>query len=140
MIRRYLSLLLQEIRQGGVDVVIGSRFLGEGNYRAGWARQMGIYLFRFHCQLLVRPEDHRPHLRVPGPEPRAVEFCARDSFPGDYPDADVLVMMHRAGLRIREVPVGMHPNSQGRSMHSGLKPLYYIYKMCLSIGLNLLRK
>jgi hypothetical protein len=25
-------------------------------------------------------------------------------------------------------------------MHSGLKPLYYIYKMCLSIALNLLRQ
>jgi hypothetical protein len=28
----------------------------------------------------------------------------------------------------------------GRSMHSGLKPLYYVYKMLLSIFVNLLRK
>jgi hypothetical protein len=49
-------------------------------------------------------------------------------------------MLHQVGLRIREVPVGMHANANGRSMHSGLKPLYYIYKILLCMALNLLRK
>ena len=61
-------------------------------------------------------------------------------FPGDYPDADVLVMLHRAGFRIQEVAVAMHPNLQGKSMHSGFKPIYYTYKVFLSIALNLVRK
>jgi glycosyltransferase involved in cell wall biosynthesis len=136
----YLPVLLQGAREGGVDVVIGSRFLGEGEYRAGWIRQMGISLFRFLASRLCGQKITDPTSGYQALSRRAVDFCAGDSFPGDYPDADVLVMMHRAGLRIREVPVRMHPNAQGRSMHSGLKPLYYIYKMCLSIGLNLLRQ
>ena len=137
---RYLPVLFREIREGGADVVIGSRFLGEGDYRAARLRQMGICLFRFLASRLCGQKISDPTSGYQALNRRAVEFCARDSFPGDYPDADVLVMMHRAGLRLREVPVRMHPNGQGRSMHSGLKPLYYIYKMCLSIVLNLMRQ
>ena len=137
---RYLPVLLREVREGGADVVIGSRFLGEGDYRAARLRQMGICLFRFLASRLCGQKITDPTSGYQALNRRAVEFCAEDSFPGDYPDADVLVMMHRAGLRIREVPARMHPNAQGKSMHSGWKPLYYIYKMCLSIALNLLRR
>jgi glycosyltransferase involved in cell wall biosynthesis len=137
---RYLSILLQEVREGRADAVIGSRFLGEGGYQAAWTRRAGIYLFRFVASFLCGQRITDPTSGYQALSRRAVEFCVRDSFPGDYPDADVLVMMHREGLRIREVPVRMHPNDQGKSMHSGLKPLYYIYKMCLSITLNLVRK
>ena len=137
---RFLPLLLREVGEGEADVAIGSRFMGVGEYRAGWIRQMGICLFRFLASRLCGQKITDPTSGYQALSRRAVEFCARDSFPGDYPDADVLVMMHRAGLRLREVPVRMHPNARGRSMHSGLKPLYYIYKMCLSIALNLIRQ
>jgi glycosyltransferase involved in cell wall biosynthesis len=137
---RYLPVLLREVREGRADVVIGSRFLGEGDYRPARLRQMGICLFRWVASFLCGQKITDPTSGYQALNRRAVEFCARDSFPGDYPDADVLVMMHRAGLRLREIPVRMHPNARGRSMHSGLKPLYYIYKMCLSIGLNLIRQ
>jgi glycosyltransferase involved in cell wall biosynthesis len=137
---RYLPILLREVQEGRADAVIGSRFLGEGDYQAAWTRRVGIYLFRFVASCLCGQKITDPTSGYQALSRRAVEFCVRDSFPGDYPDADVLVMMHRAGLRIREVPVRMHPNANGKSMHSGLKPIYYIYKMCLSITLNLVRK
>jgi glycosyltransferase involved in cell wall biosynthesis len=137
---RYLPALLREVKEGGADVAIGSRFLGEGDYRASRARQAGICLFRFVASCLCGQKITDPTSGYQALSRRAVEFCTGDSFPGDYPDTDVLVMMHRAGMRIREVPVRMHPNAQGRSMHSGWKPLYYLYKMCLSITLNLLRQ
>ena len=137
---RYLSSLLQEVKEGRAEVVIGSRFLGEGDYQPAWTRRVGIYLFRLVASFLCGQRITDPTSGYQALSRRAVEFCVRDSFPGDYPDADVLVMMHRAGLRIQEVPVRMHPNVHGKSMHSGLKPLYYTYKMLLSITLNLVRK
>lgn len=137
---RYLPILLQEVQEGRVDAVIGSRFLGEGNYQGAWTRRIGIYLFRFVASRLCGQKITDPTSGYQALSRKALEFCVLDSFPGDYPDADVLVLMHRAGLRIREVLVRMHPNANGKSMHSGLKPLYYIYKMCLSITLNLVRK
>ena len=68
-----------------------------------------------------------------------IAFFATEIFPCDYPDADVLLCLHRAGFVIREVPVRMHASPAGKSMHSGLKPLYYVFKMLLSILVTLLR-
>jgi len=137
---RYLRILLNKVKEGKADVVIGSRFLGEGGYPIPFLRRMGMRLFGFIAGWLSGQKITDPTSGYQGLGRRAVEFCARDSFPGDYPDADVLVMLHRAGLQTQETPVGMHPNLKGRSMHSGAKPLYYAYKMILTIALNLLRK
>jgi len=38
------------------------------------------------------------------------------------------------------VPAKMYARAEGKSMHSGLKPLYYMFKMLLSIFVTLLRK
>ena len=136
----FLRVLLVEVEKGKTDVVIGSRFLGAGKYRAPLLRRVGMRIFGFIAGLLIGQKITDPTSGYQALSRRAVEFYTRDSFPGDYPDADVLVMLHRAGLRIQEVPVGMHANANGRSMHSGLKPLYYIYKILLCIALNFLRK
>jgi len=137
---QYLRALLAELKEGKVDVVIGSRFLGRGEYHVPLLRRLGMLLFGFIAGQLNGQKITDPTSGYQALGRRVIEFYTRDAFPGDYPDADVLVMLHRAGLRVHEVPVAMRPNSNGRSMHSGLKPLYYIYKMLLSITLNLMRK
>jgi hypothetical protein len=67
-----------------------------------------------------------------------VRFLSLDLFPVDYPDADVLITLHRAAFVIQEVPVRMF-SSDEKSMHSGVRPLYYIFKMLLSILVTQLR-
>jgi hypothetical protein len=52
----------------------------------------------------------------------------------------MLITLHRAGFRIREIPVRMHASVTGKSMHTGWKPLYYMFKMLLSIFVTLLRE
>lgn len=71
---------------------------------------------------------------------RVIKFYSTDIYPVDYPDADVIIMLHQAGFRIKEIPVDMNPSLTGKSMHSGLKPIYYIFKMMLSIFVTLLRE
>ena len=137
---RYLRALLKEVEVGEVDVAIGSRFLGVGEYHVPWLRRIGMLLFGFVASRLNGQRITDPTSGYQALGRRAIEFYTHDSFPGDYPDADVLVMLHRAGLLMREMPVRMRPNSNGHSMHSGLKPLYYTYKMLISIILNLFRK
>ena len=60
-------------------------------------------------------------------------------YPVDYPDADVIIMLHRRGFIIQEVPVIMKRLPGKASMHSGFKPFYYTFKMFLSIFVTLLR-
>jgi hypothetical protein len=47
-------------------------------------------------------------------------------------------MSYMAGLRIYEVPARMKARAGGKSMHSGLTPIYYGIKMFLSILIVLL--
>jgi hypothetical protein len=69
-----------------------------------------------------------------------VGFVATEWYPTDYADADVLITLRRAGFRLKEVPVRMYARTGGRSMHAGLRPIYYVFKMLLSVALAPLRR
>jgi len=120
------------------DFVLGSRFL-DGDYRPGFARRMGMALFRGIVNLVTRARITDCTSGFQAFNRDVMEFFTRDIFPCDYPDADVLVSLHRAKFRIKEIPVVMYANAEGKSMHSGFKPLYYVLKMHLAILVTLLR-
>jgi len=70
-----------------------------------------------------------------------VRFFAADNYPVDFPDADTILLLHFAGFRLLEVPVVMRERWSGESkLHSSWKPIYYVFKMLLSIGIVLLRQ
>ena len=48
-------------------------------------------------------------------------------------------LAHRAGLRIREIPVTMKPRLGGRSSITSLRSVYYMSKVILAILIDLLR-
>ena len=142
----FLEALIEIIEEGGTDIVIGSRFLGsEGRgaskrYRAPFLRKMGMTFFRVITSLLIYQKVTDPTSGYQAMNRRVLEWVSGDKFPFDYPDADVIIMLHRAGFRIREVPVQMFPSQDKKSMHSGWKPFYYVFKMFLSILVTLMRK
>jgi len=136
---QYIPKLLEPIMSGAADFVIGSRFLGETGYIPSLPRRMGMLLFRKIVTTVIRQpiSDCTSGYQAFGR--KVLHLFCRDVFPVDYPDADVLITLHRAGLRIGEVPVKMYANQEGKSMHSGFKPMYYVFKMLLSIVVTLLR-
>ncbi len=136
-----IGLLLKEIGKGDIDVVIGSRFLDpEGHYKVPWLRKAGISLFSRIASFIIHQKITDPTSGFQALNRDAVRFHASPYYPTDYPDADTIIMLHRAGLRIKEVPVRMYPSVSGKTMHSGLKPVYYMFKMFLSMFVTLLRK
>jgi glycosyltransferase involved in cell wall biosynthesis len=143
----FMADLLAVIRKGESDVAIGSRFLkiegvesGLPPYRAPLMRRWGMRLFGTIASVLIRQEVTDPTSGYQAMNRRALQWLSSEKFPCDYPDADVIIMLHRAGFRIREVPVRMYQNQQKKSMHSGWKPIYYVFKMFLSILVTLMRK
>lgn len=135
----YTGTLLQEVQTNGMDVAIGSRFLGEGDYRPGTIKKIGMIFFRSIASLLTGQKITDPTSGFQALSRNALEFYATDAYPSDFPDADVLIMLHRRGLKFREVPVKMNPNTKKKTMHSGFIPAYYLFKMILSIVVTLLR-
>ena len=71
---------------------------------------------------------------------KAVQFCTRDIYPSDYPDADVIVLLFFYGFRIGEIGVRMYASPHKRGMHAGFASLFYVFKMFLSMFLMLIRK
>lgn len=135
----YLPAMLDVLMTTDTDLVVGSRFLDrDGHYRASMARQVGIGLFGRIASLVMRQHISDPTSGFQLMRVRVARFFCSEVYPTDYPDADILILLHRTGFRVREVPVKMRP-SPGQSMHSGHRSLYYVYKMALSIFVTLLR-
>jgi hypothetical protein len=136
---KYLPAMLEHLRDSDADVVIGSRFLDrDGHYRPSRARKAGISLFASLASLLIRQNVTDPTSGLQVMTSDVAQFFCSDVYPPDYPDADILILLHRTGFRIAEVPVQMRP-SPGKSMHSGHRSFYYVYKMLLSILVAALR-
>ena len=132
--------VLAPILADQADVVLGSRFIGGQSYPVPWLRRMGQRVFGGIAALITRKRITDPTTGYQGLSAGVVEVYCTELFPEDYPDADMLVLLHRMGIRVLEVPVKMYP-SGARSMHSGLsRPLYYGYKMTLAIFMALIRK
>jgi glycosyltransferase involved in cell wall biosynthesis len=122
------------------DVVVGSRFLDGRSYRPPLARRIGMQLFARVATVLAGQRITDPTSGFQAISGEALRFYAHERYPADFPDADVLAMVARAGLRLAEVPVRMLPSPGGKSMHAGLlRPLYYVFRMSLALGLVPLR-
>jgi hypothetical protein len=136
----YIPGLLVPLQTGEVDFVIGSRFLGGDSYRPPLARRIGMTLFRTIVRMVTGQKISDCTSGYQAFNREVLKFFASDLFPCDYPDADVLISLHLADFRVKELPVRMFANAEGKSMHGGvLKPLYYVFKMLLSILVTLLR-
>ena len=123
--------LLSAVECGDCDLVVGSRFLGRGEYRMGALRALGRRVF----QAIARAAGlalSDPTSGFQAMNRRVLEVYATDFFPTDYPDLDVLLAAWRHGLRIGERPVRMRPGTRASTLHGGLRSIYYVYKMLLS--------
>lgn len=137
---RSAATLLRPVLLGETDVAIGSRFLGEARYDIPWPRRVGMAVFAAIASFVTRQRCTDPTSGFQALDRRVVEFFARDNYPSDFPDADTIILLSLAGFRIREEPVVMEARVAGTSMHSNVKALYYVSKMCLSIVMVLLRQ
>lgn len=125
--------LLAPVRRGEADLVIGSRFVEASDYHMGSVRSAARRFFAALLVALGGPQIADPTSGLQALSRRVFRFCCSDFFPNDFPDIDVLLLLHRQGFRIHEVPVHMAPSPpERRTMHAGLRALYYPYKMLLS--------
>ncbi len=124
--------LVARLAAGDCDIAIGSRFLAPSGYEMGALRTTGRSLIRSLGRLAgLDLTDPTSGFQALGRG--ALALYAGDWFPTDYPDVDVRIVAARSGLTIREVAVQMAAGTRTSTLHSGWKPLYYAYKMLLSL-------
>jgi glycosyltransferase involved in cell wall biosynthesis len=140
---RSIPDLRARLDRGDADLVVGTRFKpGEGirRYRAPWERRFGMLFFSKLISFLTGEQLTDTTSGFRALNERAIKLFASNWFPQTFPDADLLLIAHRAGLRITEIPAHFRQDTSGRSIHSGITPVYYVFKMCLSIFVTMLRR
>jgi len=70
---------------------------------------------------------------------RVIEFFA-GIYPDDYPEVESLVLLHKARMRLLEVPVAMRERTGGRSSITPLRSLYYMTKVLMAVFIDLMKK
>ncbi|MCD7837076.1 MAG: glycosyltransferase family 2 protein [Lachnospiraceae bacterium] len=124
--------------EGGVcpDIVLGSRFMeGSYPYKSSAVKSLAYALFRFLIRLGSGIKITDPTTGLQALDRRAFSFYAGyNHFDDKYPDANMIMQMLLLGFRVEEVPAVMHYRTEGVSMHSGLKPVIYMFRMVFSIA------
>ena len=60
-------------------------------------------------------------------------YSKYNHFDDKYPDANIIALMILIKFRVVEVPAVMHARTEGKSMHSGLKPIWYMLRVTYSM-------
>jgi glycosyltransferase involved in cell wall biosynthesis len=136
---REVTKLLCALRESGCDMVVGSRFRTAGGFKSTAVRRLGIHFFALLLSRICSTQitDATSGFRVMNR--RAISVLAQ-RYSEDYPEVEALVVAHRAGLRICEVPVKMSERMGGRSKIGSLKSFSYMVKVPLAVFMHLLRK
>ncbi len=134
-----IAALLEPVASGRTDIVVGSRFLRPGQYRPSFFRRIGIWIFSSILSRIMGMPVTDPTSGFRAVNRRVIESFAA-AYPEDYPEVETLVLLHRAGLRIEEVPVRMRERTVGRSSITPVRSAYYMVKVLLAVFIDLLRK
>lgn len=131
--------LIQTLNDADADMVIGSRFLTDDpNYTPPAARAAGIGVIRALVNTLtrLRMTDCTSGFRACN---RDVIHAFAHWYPEDYPEPEVILLLHRAGFKLKETPVTMRERTAGRTSIPFLKGVFYILKVGFALLLDLSR-
>lgn len=125
--------LLAKMEETGADLVTGSRFLGNGDFRGGTAmRKLGNVMLSRFLSLICRA-------RVT--DPTSGLWCVRDDllryfsycYPSEYPEPEALALLRRQGYEMAEADVAVRPRRFGESTIDSLGTVYFALRVGLAL-------
>ena len=135
----FLPVLLAAL--GDADVVIGARFAGVGDYTVKGPRLWAMRLLSLVVGRIVGAQltDVTSGYRAAGH--RAIEVFARH-YPAEYlgDTVESLVIAHRLGLQVRQVPVRMRVRAAGRASPGLVGATLYLARAFAALFLALVRR
>lgn len=134
-----IARVLEPVLRDQADAAIGSRFLGESEYRISIPRIFGIRFFRGLVRWNTGYRVTDPTSGFFAINRRLIEFYSHH-YPSDYPEVDAYILMHRLKARTVEVPVRMYERSEGKSSITMFRAVYYMVKVTLSFFINRIRR
>lgn len=124
--------LLEQLVVGDSDLVIGSRWLGRGDYVATRNRRMGMKFLQSLVSWRARGHFTDTTSGFRALNHRAIALFAAH-YPADYPEVESIVLASKYGLRVTEVPVRMDAREHGISSIRGVKTLYFMMRVTVGV-------
>ena len=126
----------------GCDIVIGSRFAESSkNYSASFLRKLAIKWLSFLISKICRTKltDVTSGFRLSSSS--AIELFMKE-YPVEYlgDTVESLVIAHKAGLSIKEVPVQMSQREFGSPSQNFVKSSWYLLRATLVVVLSLIHR
>jgi len=131
-----LADLVEPIFAGEADLVIGSRFLVPRGMTARGMRWIGIKILASVISLVLRQRVTDPTSGFRAAGRRAIHLFAAE-YPQDYPEPESLVLLHKQGLRVCEVPATIRRRREGTSSIRPLHGAHYMSKVLLAVVMDL---
>ena len=135
----YAMKVLGPVMAGSSDLVIGSRFIKKSGYKVPFLRHLGIALLAGFVSLLVKNKITDPTSGFHAIN-RKVIGLYREDYPYEYPEPEEIVLLHRLGYNIAEVPVSMRERERGKSFVTPIISAYYMFEAVLAIMMVFIRK
>ena len=131
--------LVGDLMASGADLVVGSRYIEDRGYITPRSRRTGILILAHVISFVTRQRVTDPTSGFRASSRRTIALCAH-LYPHDYPEPEALVMLYRAGLKLREIPVTMNPRYGGTSSITPIKSGLYMIKVLLAIVIDVMRR
>ena len=128
---RDLERLAKELNESDADMVIGSRFICESNYKPSVYRKLGIKYFSKLVSFLCNSSyyDTTSGYRIVNKV--GISLFA-NYYPQDYPEVETIIYAVKSGLRVKEISVNMIKRQGGKSSITPIKSMYYMSKVTLA--------
>lgn len=134
---KYIEDMVLPVRSNKADITIGSRFLGNSEFKSSPVRLIGIAVITFVLRVITKKKITDPTSGFCAMNKKAFGFFS-ENCAEDYPEPGILI--HHANFRIMEVPVSITRRNEGISSITPLKSIYYMFKVLLSLFVNVAKE
>jgi glycosyltransferase involved in cell wall biosynthesis len=134
-----IGKLLKALGEKKIDMAIGSRFIGDLGYKSSTMRRIGISIFSQVISMIVGQRITDPTSGFRASNRKAIQLFA-SNYPQDYPEPEVVILLHQCHLKMEEVPVGMSERYSGESSITKIRSIYYMVKVLLAIFVDCFKK
>jgi glycosyltransferase involved in cell wall biosynthesis len=131
--------LVDELHRSGADVVVGSRFLRSTKFRQSLTRMTGIRVLSTWIHMLcgLRITDCTSGFRAAN---QKVIRAFAHWYPEDYPEPEVILLLHRSGFKVVETAARMRRRMYGKTSIGLLHGLWYVAKVGACLALDMIRQ
>lgn len=129
---QYLNTLIKPITEGNANMVIGSRYINKEGFQSSFMRRLGIKFLSRLIRICTGAKILDVTSGFRAVDKKMIALFAKE-YADDYPEPESIVVAANKSAQITEVPVIMNERVGGISSISGLKTVYYMIKVSLSI-------